>query len=88
MQVALGAEVVATLAAPSPLPSARMGARIETPVTRAIQSYWRPALLDEVAGAWVVHLEPPVAAGDFLLVWRTGDAEPPEMEVFVPLTVA
>jgi hypothetical protein len=36
---------------------------------------------------WTVELEAPVAPGDYLLVWRTGDPEPPAFEAFVPLVV-
>lgn len=78
--------VVAQLQAPA-APPANMGARIEVPYTRAIVSYWRPAVLDEVTNIWSVELERPVDAGDYLLVFRTGDPEPPEMEVFFPLFV-
>lgn len=82
----LGSVVVATLPAPEVLPAAAMGARIEVPVTRAIVSYYRLAVLD--GGVWTVELEPPPFGGSYNLVWRTNDAEPPELEVTVPLTIA
>jgi hypothetical protein len=88
MQATLGADVVATLVAPGVLPAAEMGARIEVPYTRAIVAYWRPAAYDPVTGLWTVVLESPVAAGDYQLVWRTSDPEPPELEVMIPLTVS
>lgn len=88
MQATLGADVVATLVAPGVLPAATMGARIEAPGTRAIVAYWRPAAYDEVTGIWTVVLDSPVGAGDYNLVWRTDDPEPPEYEVFIPLTMA
>lgn len=87
MQVTLGADVVATLVAPGVLPAATMGARIEVPITRAIVAYWRPAAYDEETGLWTVVVESPVALGDYNLVWRTNDPEPPELEVFIPLGV-
>lgn len=87
MQTTLGEAVAATLIAPSVLPVATMGARIEDPVTRAIQSYWRPAALDPVAWEWNVVLDAPLSIGEYNLVWRTDDPEPPEMEVFIPLAV-
>jgi len=81
----LGEDVVATLAAPSSPP---LGARVEVPVTRAIVSYWRPAVFDPVLGLWAVVLEGPVAVGEYNLVWRDGGPEPPVREVVVPLNVA
>lgn len=83
----LGADVVATLVAPGVLPAADMGARIEVPITRAIVSYYRLAAYDPVTGVWTVVLDSPVALGEYNLVWRTNDAEPPEMEVFIPLSI-
>lgn len=69
-----------------------MGARIEVPVTRAIVSYWRRAtLVGDPASPegqhWEVAIEAPPAPGEYNLVWRTGDPEPPAYESFVPLTV-
>lgn len=69
-----------------------MGARIEVPVTRAIVSYWRRAtLVGDPASLegqhWEVAIEAPPAPGEYNLVWRTGDPEPPAFEAVVPLTV-
>lgn len=87
MRVALTEDVVVgQLQAPAD-PPANMGARIEVPYTRAIVSYWRPAELDPETHVWTCELERPINAGDYLLVFRTGDPEPPEMEVFFPLFV-
>jgi hypothetical protein len=61
-----------------------LGARVEVPDTRAIVSAYRMATLD--AGVWVVTLDGPVSAGEYLLVWRTPDPEPPAYELFLPLT--
>jgi hypothetical protein len=62
-----------------------LGARVEVPVTREIVSFWRVA---ELTGAtWTVEMESPILPGDYLLVWRTGDPEPPDYETFIPLTV-
>lgn len=88
MQATLGVDVVATLVAPSVLPAFPMGARIEAAYTRAIQSYWRPAAYDPVTGLWTVVIEPPLAAGEYQLVWRDSGPEPPELEVFIPLAVS
>jgi hypothetical protein len=84
MDGVLGSDVVATLVAPSTPP---MGARIEALVTRAVASYWRPAVFDPLLGEWTVVLEAPVFAGEYNLVWRDGGPEPPASEVVVPLTV-
>jgi hypothetical protein len=86
VQIATSPTFVATLPAP-PGVTAGLGARVEVPVTRAIVSAWQAATLDPAAGAWSVTLERPVAGGEYLLVWRTDDAEPPAYETFVPLTV-
>ena len=64
-----------------------LGARIEQPVTRAILDAWRPATRDPVTGVWSVTPVAPAAVGDYQLVWRTNDAEPPSYEMFIPLTV-
>lgn len=90
MQVEPGAQVVARLlVAPGSLPAdAELGARIEVPVTRAIVSYWRRARLDELTGEYVATLDAPPAAGEYNLVWRTGDPEPPAYETFIPLIAA
>jgi len=64
-----------------------LGARIEVPVTREIVSYWRVASLSASGDQWQVATEAPITAGDYNLVWRTGDPEPPEYETFIPLHV-
>jgi hypothetical protein len=87
MQGTLGDDVVATLIAPGVLPASTMGARIEVPYTRAIVAHWRPAAYDPVTGLWTVVCESPVGLGEYQLVWRTSDPEPPEMEVFIPLAI-
>jgi hypothetical protein len=86
MEATLGGTVVATLHAPSIPPDTRMGARIEEPGTRLIASYWREAAY--VDGDWVVTLDAPITAGDYVLVFRDGGPEPPEFEYSVPLTAA
>lgn len=83
MIIVLGDSFVATLPAPPGVTG--MGARVEAPVTRAIVSSWRPASLDN--GNWVVTLDTPADAGEYLLVWRTSSPEP-GFETFVPLTIA
>ena len=91
MQTTLGADVVATLVAPSVLPAYPMGARVEVPVTRAIVAYWRPAAYDPVTGVWTVVFpadNDPLALGEYNLVWRDSGPEPPELEVFIPLSIA
>lgn len=88
MQVEVGQPVTATLVDPgSLLQGNRFGARIEMPVTRAIVSYWREAVLDPDEPTWTVILDAPPALGDYELVWRTDDAEPPAYETYVPLFV-
>jgi hypothetical protein len=87
VQATLGSDVVATLVAPSVLPTFPVGARIEVPVTHAIVSYWRAAAYDPVTGRWTVVLDSPLSAGEYNLVWRDGGPEPPEFEVFIPLSV-
>jgi hypothetical protein len=86
VQIATNPTFVATLLAPSGV-TAGLGARVEVPVTRAIVSAWQAATLDPVSGEWSVTLERPVDAGEYLLVWRTNDPEPPDYETFIPLTV-
>lgn len=84
MQATVGQPLVATLVDPAG-DIEYLGARVEVPVTRAIVSFWQEAIL--VGATWTVTLETPVDPGDYLLVWRTGDPEPPEYETFIPLTV-
>lgn len=60
-----------------------LGARVEVPVTRAIVSYWRPAILS--GSVWTVSLEAPVNPGEYNLVWRNGEVEPVSFEAFLPL---
>ncbi|WP_217913230.1 hypothetical protein [Miltoncostaea marina] len=83
MPYVVGQPVVAMLTAPPGV--AGLGARIEVPVTRAIVSAWAPAVLAD--GVWTVTLDAPPSVGDYLLVWRTPDPEPPAYEAFVPLSV-
>lgn len=67
-----------------------MGARVEVPYTREIVASWMVATVEDTGDAlrWVVDLDPPaLGEGDYCLVWRTGDPEPPLMETFVPLMV-
>jgi hypothetical protein len=84
----VGQPVVATLVDPgSLLQGEQLGARIEVPVTRAIVSYWRLAVFDGGA-TYTVTLDSPPDPGAYELVWRTGDAEPPAYETYVPLFVS
>ncbi|HEY3021807.1 MAG TPA: hypothetical protein VGJ32_16530 [Solirubrobacteraceae bacterium] len=85
MQVVVSEEFTATLLAPDTVTG--LGARAEVPVTRAIVAYWQAGVRDPDTGVWSVTLDGVVAVGDYLLVWRTGDPDPPDYEVFVPLTV-
>ena len=90
MRIAVDGRVSAYLPAPADAPVHYMGARVEVPYTREVVSSWQVATVEDTGDAlrWVVDLDPPgLGAGDYNLVWRTGDAEPPEMEVFVPLMV-
>ena len=77
-----GSTIVTTLVDPG---VEYLGARIEVPVTREIVSFWTEATLD--GSSWVVALDAPLSTGGYLLVWRTGDPEPPEYEIFLPLQV-
>lgn len=86
MRLALGDPVVASLQAPAD-PPPNYGARVEVPVTRAIVSFWVPAVIDLETNIWTVTLESPVEVGDYLLVWRSGSNEEVP-EVFVPLMVS
>jgi hypothetical protein len=79
--VVAGTPFVATFDDPGGL--AYFGARVEVPVTRAIVSYWREASL--IGSVWTVTLDGPPTPGYFLLVWRTGDPEPPAYEALLPL---
>lgn len=85
MQVIAGQSFTATHSAPALVGD--LGARIEAPVTRAVVSSWTRAAYDLTTGLWAVALDPPPTLGSYLLVWRTGDAEPPQYEVFIPLDV-
>lgn len=73
-------QLEATLDAPPDL--IRLGARIERPLTRAILSRWEPATY--TGAGWRVSLDAP-PEGPAVLVWRTGDPEPPSFEFFVEL---
>lgn len=90
MRIGVGDRVSAYLPAPADPSPYYMGARVEVPYTREIVSAWFVAVVEDTGDAlrWVVDLDPPaLGAGDYNLVWRTGDTEPPVMEVFVPLMV-
>ena len=83
--VVAGDPFVATLIDPPEAP-ATFGARVEVPLTRAIVSAYHLAVLD--AGVWTVELDAPLTAGEYLLVWRTPDPEPPDVEVMLPLVAS
>lgn len=88
MQAIANEPFIATLVAPVGLSGDwPLGARIEVPVTREIVSFWRVGSLSASGDEWQVATEAPIAAGDYNLVWRTGDPEPPEYETFIPLHV-
>lgn len=78
---ALRSDVVATL--PVDDLSPRMGARIEVPISRAIASSWRPAVVGETD--WTATVESPTKRGEYLLVWMDDFGG---RERFVPLLVA
>lgn len=82
MQVTAGQPFTSTLVDPAGLTNP-LGARVEVPVTRAIVSAYQLATRD--GAAWTVELDGPLEAGEYQLVWRTNDPEPPEFETFVPL---
>jgi hypothetical protein len=84
MQAVAGQPFTTTLIDPAGI-SEPLGARVEVPVTRAIVSAWQQATLD--GATWSVTLDAPVTPGEYLLVWRSGDPEPPVYETFLPLTV-
>lgn len=90
MEAEVGQPVTSTLVDPGALLQGnRLGARIEVPVTRAILSYWREAVFDDV-DHWEVLLDGiplDVGPGDYNIVWRTDDPEPPAYEAFIPLHV-
>lgn len=84
MEAPLGEPVEATLIDPGPaVYDLGLGARIEVPVTRAIVSMFRPAALN--GAIWSVFLDSPIDEGDYEIVWRTSDPEPPLYETYVPL---
>lgn len=88
MQATANESFVATLIDPAGLSGDwPLGARIEVPLTREIVSFWRVGSLDPETSLWSVAIEAPLLAGDYNLVWRTGDPEPPEYETFIPLHV-
>jgi hypothetical protein len=84
MQVAAGQPFTTSLVAPAG-DITGLGARVEVPVTRAIVTAFVFAARD--GATWTVTLDPPVDPGDYELVWRTSDPEPPDYETFIPLTV-
>jgi hypothetical protein len=90
MRIGVGDRVSAFLPAPADPSPYYMGARVEVPYTREVVSSWQVATVEDTGDAlrWVVDLDPPaLGAGDYILMWRTGDPEPPDMEVPVPLMV-
>jgi hypothetical protein len=86
-QVAAGDPITASiLDPPGGLPAGvTLGARVEVPYTRAIVSYYKRAAFS--AGVWSVSLDGVIDPGQYEFVWRTDDAEPPYMEVFLPLSI-
>jgi hypothetical protein len=85
MQVVLNQPFTATSTAAADLVG--LGARVEVPGTRAIVSAWQPATWDATTALWSVALDAPPSLGDFLLVWRTNDPEPPSYESYIPVEV-
>jgi hypothetical protein len=87
VQAVVGQPVDATLIAPPDTwpPGVLLGARIEVPVTREIVSAFRLATRD--GATYSVELDGLVTAGDYNLVWRTDDPDPPVYETFIPLHV-
>lgn len=85
MQAVASQPFTPTLLAPGDLTG--FGARVEQPVTRAIVTAWQAATKNPTTGVWSVTLSAPIVVGDYLLVWRTSDPEPPDYEVFIPLIV-
>lgn len=83
-QVPAGLPFTASLVDPAGL-TATLGARIETPVARAIVDNWKVATL--TGGLYTVTMDAPATPGAYELVWRTGDPDPPSFEGFVPLIV-
>jgi len=61
-----------------------LGARVETPVIRAIVSAFTPATFAD--GVWSVTLDSPMFPGSYNLVWLDG-LDPPTVQIFVPLLV-
>jgi hypothetical protein len=88
--VQVGAPITASIPDPPPpggVPGGyTLGARIEVPYTRAIVSYWQAATLS--GGQWTVTLDGVAEPGSYLFVWMSSDADPPEVEVFLPIDVA
>lgn len=83
MYVAAGLPFTATLLDPGGISDAvNLGARVETPINRAIVSYWRAATLAGIV--WSVELDAPLGVGEYELVW-VDDLDPPTFEGFVPL---
>lgn len=86
MQVQIGQDITSQLIDPAG-DYARMGARVEEPITEAIISPWQDAALS--GGVWTVVcdaiLDPP-GPGDYLLYWMTPE-DPPLFRTPLPLTV-
>ena len=86
-QVPAGQAITASIADPPGgiPPGDVLGARVEVPVSRAIASAYVLGVLS--AGVWTVTLQQIPDTGSFNFVWRTNDPEPPDYEVFIPLTI-
>jgi hypothetical protein len=85
--VAVGDQITASIIDPAGgLPAGlKLGARVETPYTRAIVSAYQRGTLAN--GQWTVTVDGVLEAGGYLFVWRTDDAEPPYYEVFLPIEI-
>lgn len=85
MQAVAGQPFTTTLIDPAGI-SDTLGARVEVPVTRAIVSAYQLGTRD--GALWSVTLDGPIDPGEYMLVWRTNDPEPPAFEAMLPLFVS
>lgn len=87
MPVVAGSKFTATLIGPGGVTSG-VGARVEVPVTRAIVSAFKLAVIDNT-GTWtLIDQEAPLTPGSFNLVWMTTrGVEIDPFPIFVPLFV-